>query len=252
MKYIDDTPDLNTFTANIYPKNRAWEQEIIFKKGYLIVFEGIDGSGKSTQCRILEEKLKNKYQCTSVNFIHSDFLKVPLLKAKWENADAYTFLYLYLMGLCQTYFSYVIPHLKNNEIVILDRYVQTIIVKMLPLNINRDLLVKSTSMFRKPDISFLINSQPKICMKRKLEANGRLTYWESGGPYFKSESMRLGYEPKEYQRNFIKYQTIKQKKLIEISKKKKTLIINGDIKINEISRVISKYTTDMLERKYGL
>ena len=252
MKYIDDTPELFNFSKSEYPKNKAWNQNVKCDEGVLVVLEGIDGSGKSTQCKILENNLKKTYKCSSVNFIHSDFLKVPLLKAKWENADAYTFLYLYLMGLSQVYFSYIIPHLRKNEIVILDRYVQTIYVKLLPFEINEDLLKLNTRLFRKPDISIFINSDPEVCMKRKIAANGRLTYWESGGPFFKRESMRQKYDPEEYKTQFVKFQKDKQKVLIELAKKNKTLIIDGNNKISRVSKAISQYTLNLLEKKNGL
>ena len=59
MILIDDTPDICQDTAN-YPKNppcRNMDRLYDDFKGKLIVLEGIDGSGKTTQRKLLFKKL---------------------------------------------------------------------------------------------------------------------------------------------------------------------------------------------------
>jgi len=92
----------------------------------LIVFEGVDASGKSTQIKLLEEKLFNK----SINFstfrepggnILSEKIRDLLLDKNIEICNEAE-LMLFLASRAQNTVHGVLKELKNDKIVICDRY----------------------------------------------------------------------------------------------------------------------------------
>lgn len=246
MKYIDDTPELGDFTKK-YPSKSATQAQLNCKKGIIIEIEGIDGSGKSTQAQLLSQNLTKKWFCSKINFIHSDFMRVPLLKAKWKNVDSYTFYYLYMMGLSYTYFNVVVPRLSNNEIVVLDRYLGTINMK--GQDILKPINEINLKLFRKPDISILIDIDPQVALERKKE-NGHLSYWECGGNYLKEYDLRNEYNLNRYSQGFIKYQTKRRNYLLNNAKTKNSLVVNGEESISKVQSRILQYCLKNVEKKY--
>lgn len=92
----------------------------------LITFEGIDGSGKSTQIALLKEKLASKGH--SVNVFRepggtdvSELIRGMLLNPEIE-INSVTELLLFSSARSQLVGEKVIPALEKDEIVILDRF----------------------------------------------------------------------------------------------------------------------------------
>ncbi len=250
----NDVPKLGEFKYP-YPKN---EPTIVDQTslGIIIEIEGLDGSGKSSQTKELVKKLKNKYQKVFyVNFIHSEYIKDILLKTKWENCDINTFTLMYFMGLSNTYYRDILPKLKENYIVVLDRYIYTIISKnVVNDNLFNDYWVKECSkIFRQPDIKVYIDTSTDECLKRKKKDNSYLSYWECGGNVFYSESIRMKYDDKIYSENFLKYQNkIKNIFYRYIYKEKDWNVVNGNETKEKVNDVIWKVVERKLkEGKYN-
>lgn len=244
MIYRDDTPELGEINYP-YPKNKAIEiSDLSNNRGIIIEVEGVDGSGKSTQCKLLYERLKRTYNVYYTNFIHSDYIKVPLLKTKWENCDPYTFSLMYAMGLQHTYTMDILPRLKKNIIVVLDRYVVTVHLKSILRGISEEWIQTVTSAIRPADIKILIDTPPEICMKRKLSKNGMLTYWECGG----SEAIRKYYNEELFKNNFLEYQTKAQCYLRNIANRDNWAVFNGVQSVQELNDNICKFLSSELDR----
>ena len=206
MLYNDDVPELGEFKFP-YPKNVVTQIDES-KKGHIIEIEGLDGSGKSTQIKILEKKLKEiKKNVYCINFIHSEFLKNILLKTKWENCDTITFSFMYLMGLSNVYYREIVPKLKEECIIILDRYIYTVLSKaLIDSKIKKEWIENCVSIFRKPDIKIFIDTPVEECLRRKSIENKYLSYWECGGNVFNNDVLRKEYNAQEYKKGFLNYQ----------------------------------------------
>lgn len=190
-----------------YPKNPRRISNLDEKKGFLIEIEGLDGSGKSTQLKLLENKLKRKFSKIFVgNFIHSEYIKDILLKTKYENCDEYTFTLMYIMGLTNFINEEVADKLRDGYIVILDRYIDTIKTKGLVRNVNPKWLKNLLSIYRKPDVNIFIDVDPLICLNRKKQDNNILSYWECGCE-LADDNLRMGYDKSKYEKNFIVHQS---------------------------------------------
>ncbi len=135
-------------------------------KGKLIVFEGIDGSGKSTQIELLHSQLKpslvsRTFSSTVLGAEIEDILKG--LKPKKE-VEAL----LFAAARLQTYKQEILPRLKSGWTIICDRYLMdayayscnsiTGVSEEYISNINQELPY--------PDITFLLDIDPRRSLDR--------------------------------------------------------------------------------------
>lgn len=110
--------------------------------GSLIIFEGPDGSGKSTQIKILKKLLETEWKKVTVSSwkncpILGDFLKQnESLKKFDERVLPETNLFLQAADLLYRIEREVIPAMKKGHTVILDRGPQTLIVRGLMLGMS--------------------------------------------------------------------------------------------------------------------
>ena len=246
----DDTPELGAYPKP-YPQNPAFMNTTnTIQKGLIINFEGLDGSGKSTQSKMLCETLKSMgYKVHYVNFIHSEFIKNILLRAKWKNADPYTMALLYTMGLTFTFNTEIAPKLEAGYIVILDRYIYSIMARALVKKVNIKWINTIISHFRKPDIEILVDSDVTICLNRKLSKNEILSYWECGCDLLSADSARYEYNVEEYKKNFLKYQLLTMNQL-ELSMSKNKLVFDGSKEKQIIHSQILAKVVDVINDKY--
>ena len=155
------------------------------KKPLFIVFEGVEGCGKSFQSKKLYLNLKKKKINTiltrepggtkSAELIRKLILKDYFSKEKKEKFDKYTDTLLYLAARNEHVKTKIIPSLKQKKVVICDRFIDSTIAyqvygkKINPNFINN--IHKYILNGLKPDITFLLkvskNSSKKRLKKRK-------------------------------------------------------------------------------------
>ncbi len=110
--------------------------------GSLVIFEGPDGSGKSTQIKILKKLLENEWKKVSISSwkdcpILGDFLRQnEALKKFDERVLPETNLFLQAADLLYRIEREVIPAMKKWHTVILDRGPETLIVRGLMLGMS--------------------------------------------------------------------------------------------------------------------
>jgi thymidylate kinase len=110
--------------------------------GSLVIFEGPDGSGKSTQIKMLKKLLQNEGKKVTISSwkncpILGDFLKAnEALKKTDERILPETNLFLQSADLVYRIEREVIPAMKKGHTVILDRGPQTLIVRGLMLSMS--------------------------------------------------------------------------------------------------------------------
>jgi len=144
-------------------------------KGHLITFEGIEGSGKTTQVEKLSEWLK-KEDISFCNFREpgstyiGEKIREILLNPKNIDIDPITELFLYLSARSALVNEKVKPALENGYLVLLDRFTDSTIAYQgygLGLDIDK---VSQTCHFASsgltPDITFLLDISPEIGLSR--------------------------------------------------------------------------------------
>ena len=128
----------------------------------IIVFEGIEGSGKSFHIKYLENYLKKK----KINYLklrepggskNSEKIR-KLILSKKSNFDKFTDLLLYISARNENYHSII----KNNykkKIILIDRFTDsTIAYQHFGMNINKNLIMNLNNIVLKnikPDFTFL-------------------------------------------------------------------------------------------------
>jgi dTMP kinase len=153
------------------------------KPGILISFEGVDGSGKSTQARLLYQTLKKAG--LSVIFIRepggtkvSEEIRGILLNNANKNMSARTELLLFLASRAELVDEVIQPALTQGRIVITDRFSDsTLAYQVDGRGLSRE-LVKRTNDFAanriKPDLTFIVDLEVKRAHSRLKARKDRM------------------------------------------------------------------------------
>jgi dTMP kinase len=131
------------------------------KKGVLIVFEGIDGAGKSTQAEILLSKLKEQGYPVVYYREPSDSKWGQEIKSKAQLADSLTpqeELELFQRDREENVKYNLKPSLERKEVIILDRYYFSTIAYQGAKGIDPESIRKRNEAFAvKPDLVFVLD-----------------------------------------------------------------------------------------------
>ena len=153
------------------------------KRGIFITFEGAEGSGKSTQIKLLEDYLKNKglrvlvlHEPGSTKF--SEDLRDILLDKRNGFLSEKTELLLYLAARAQLVKEKIIPALKEKKIVLCDRFQDsTLVYQGYGLGLDRkviELLGGFVSAGAMPDLTFLLDISAEEGLRRAGGASDRI------------------------------------------------------------------------------
>ena len=151
-------------------------------EGLLIVIEGTDGSGKSTQVNMLSDYIKDKcYGCTVSEWKTSRLISGVINEAKEKNLlNTTTFSLLYAADYTDRLENEIIPALKAGFVVLMDRYIYTAYVRDSVRGHDIKWVKNLYSFAPQPDLVFYLNVPPQTLIKRLNEKNGALDYFESG------------------------------------------------------------------------
>ena len=149
--------------------------------GTLICVEGIDGSGKSTQIRILRDWLLSLGQ----NVIYTEWNSSNLIAsttkvAKHKNFfTPKTFSIAHAVDFADRLENIIIPNLKEGAIILSDRYIYTAFARDVARGV-RPAWVKNMYNFAiKPDLCFYFNVPVKSALER-ICSNRSPKYYEAG------------------------------------------------------------------------
>jgi dTMP kinase len=144
-------------------------------KGFLISFEGIDGSGKSTQARKLYEFLKEEGYEVS---LYRDPGSTPLAEQIREviinyAMDPITELLLFESARSNLVWEKIFPDLTSGKIVIVDRFIDSTTAYQ---GYGREINLGTVSILnhiatrgRKPDLTFILNLPLELALQRLKE-----------------------------------------------------------------------------------
>ena len=186
------------------------------KKPFFIVFEGVEGCGKSYQCKKLAANLKKKSIETiltrepggtkSAELIRNLILKDYFSKTKKEKFDKYTDTLLYLAARNEHVKNVIKPALSKKKIVISDRFTDSTfayqvygkkVKKLFIENIHKYILGKI-----KPNITFILKVSPKTSKKRLKERKVKNRY-DNFSQSFYTKAQKSFLKLAKYKKNYV-------------------------------------------------
>lgn len=150
--------------------------------GKLIVIEGSDYSGHSTQCGLLHEWLEVAgHAVVEVGIKRTKLMKDAIEQAKEELILGRTTLgLLYATDFAYEFENVIVPALQAGMIVVADRYAYTLMARQRVRGAQQDWLQTLLGFALKPDLVFYLSVPAEELMHRCLLNYGQLQYWESG------------------------------------------------------------------------
>lgn len=167
--------------------------------GYLIVMEGIDGAGKSTQHKILSKWLEGKgWKVTTSRWATSPHISKVIKdgkKNKWLTPTLFSL--LHASDMVWRFENEIKPALEKGHVVICDRYYYTSYARDTLRGIQKEMLDTIYNGFEEPDLIIHFIVPPRLAVERLMKDKG--FKWYSSG-------MDIGYD-KDMEKSAAVYET---------------------------------------------
>lgn len=150
--------------------------------GKLIVVEGADGSGRSTQIARLVDWLEGRGHATiQIGLKHSTLVGEELDKAQEGNVlSRTTFSLFYATDFADQLENLIIPRLRAGFMVLADRYIYTLMVRDIVRGLDETWVKNLYGIALVPDAVFYLRVPPEELVQRTFLKKQTLDYWESG------------------------------------------------------------------------
>jgi dTMP kinase len=234
-----------TILKSINPKQLSYYGEGISyledkeMKGRLIVIEGPDSSGRSTQITMITSKLEaDGHAVLNTGLRRSELIGAGILEAKRNFVlGKRTLSLFYAADVADQLENKIVPALRSGYIVLADRYIFTLLARDAVRGINRRWSHNLFGFAIKPDLVFYLDVDPSELMHRVFQKNLSLDYYESGADLGLSEDMLD---------SFLRYQGMIAKEFLRMQKQYGLIPINGNRSITEINTDLQNRIDDFL------
>lgn len=210
--------------------------------GRLIVVEGADGSGRSTQLKMLVEWLEScGHSTVQVGLKRSSLVSEELDRAQHGNILSRTTLSLfYATDFADQLENMILPALRAGQMVLADRYIYTMMARDLVRGMDEEWLKNLYGLALVPDAVFYLNVAPEELVQRALAKYSSLDYWESG--------MDLGLARNMFD-SFLKYQALVADQFKRLQRTYGFQIIDGHRPVETTYAELQKKTEAVLAGK---
>jgi dTMP kinase len=208
--------------------------------GSLIVIEGIDGSGRSTQISLLQEWLESEGFAVQTSGLRRSYLvgrDIDELLAK----NAVTRLTLSLMYATDFFDQLehrILPALRAGTVVLADRFIFTLIARGVVRGINRDYLSGLYAMAVRPHLTFWLNVRPETAFAREFKKAQAISYWEAGRDMSLSHDLYW---------SFIRYQNMIRKEFESMAKRYSFIELDGEASVAAVNKLLRQRIGEQLE-----
>ncbi|MYC37495.1 MAG: thymidylate kinase [Chloroflexi bacterium] len=207
--------------------------------GRLIVIEGTDGVGRSTQIAMLQEWLEAEgYAVLVTGFRRSELAASGIDRAMRGNTlDALTLNLFYATDFWDRMEKSIVPALRTGMVALVDRYIFSIIararVRGVPTGWLDDVfefaLVPDRVLFLDVDVEHLL---PRVLSVRQLD------HWESGEDFLRGPDL---YD------NFIRYQGALIEEFRSLAKQHEFVTVDGRGSVGDVFRMLQAEVRDALK-----
>ena len=210
--------------------------------GNLIVIEGPDASGRSTQIELLTAKLEAAgFAVLNTGLKRSDLVGTGILMAKQHIAlGKRTVALYYAADFADQLEQKIIPALRSGYVVLADRYIYTLMARNTVRGIRRNWSYDLYNFALVPDMVFYLDVDPLKLVHRVFKKHQQLDYYESGA------DMRLSEDMFE---SFVLYQQ-RMAQEFEVLKKKYGLVsVDGNQSIKDVYKMLGDHILKYLGDK---
>ncbi|HTZ62221.1 MAG TPA: dTMP kinase [Thermoplasmata archaeon] len=150
--------------------------------GKLIVIEGADGSGRTTEVALLREWLEVEgHAVVDTGLRRSTLVAEEIDRAKQGHTlGATTMALLYAVDFADQLENKIVPALAAGSTVLADRYVYTLMARAVVRGASREWARRLYGFALRPDLVIFLEARPEILLHRAISKYGSLDYWESG------------------------------------------------------------------------
>jgi len=208
-------------------------------QGTLIVIEGLDGSGRSTQIALLQEWLESEGFAVQTSGLRRSNLvgrDIDELLAK----NAVTRLTLGLMYATDFFDQLehrIVPALRSGTVVLADRFIFTLIARSVVRGINRDYLTGLYAMAIRPHLTFWLNVRPETAFAREFKKAQAISYWEAGRDMSLSHDLYW---------SFVRYQTMIKREFEVMAKRNAFIELDGEASVPTVNKLLRQRIGDQL------
>ena len=167
--------------------------------GRLIVVEGTDGVGRSTQISLLKEWLEDEgYGVGDTGLPRSALAGSGIERAKrGHTLDPITLNLFYATDLWDRLERQIVPALRAGMVALVDRYVFSVVARAVVRGVPSDWIEDVCGFALVPDRVFYLDIEVPQLLPRVLSSHG-FDYWESGRDYLGGDDVYA---------SFVRYQT---------------------------------------------
>jgi dTMP kinase len=211
-------------------------------KGKLIVVEGADGSGRSTQIAKLVDWLEGSGHATvQVGLKRSTLVSEELQLAKNSNRLSHrTMSLFYATDFADQLENVILPALRAGRMVLADRYIYTLMARDLVRGMNPEWVKNLYGIALEPDAVFYLNVSAEKLIERNFLKSHSLDYWESG--------MDLGLS-QDWFESFSKFQQLMMEKYRELQKVYHFTIVDANHSVEVVHAILKKEVQKLLSNK---
>jgi len=208
-------------------------------RGKLIVIEGPDGSGRSTQIEKITSKLESDgHAVVNTGLKRSELIGQGILEAKQKlPLGKKTLALFYAADFADQLEHKIIPALQSGHIVLADRYIYTLMARSIVRGLSRKWSHDLFGFSVKADLVFYLDVDPFELFHRVFQKTASLDYYESGADIGISDDLF---------KSFIKYQRWMAEEFRSMEKRYGLIQINGNRSIQEVNVDLQKRIDDFL------
>jgi dTMP kinase len=207
--------------------------------GTLIVIEGMDGSGRSTQISLLQEWLESEGFAVQTSGLRRSYLvgrDIDELLAK-NAVTRLTLALMYATDFFDQVEHRILPALRSGAVVLADRFIFTLIARGVVRGINRDYLSGLYAMALRPHLTFWLNVRPETAFAREFKKAQAISYWEAGRDMSLSHDLYW---------SFIRYQTMIKREFEVMAKKHGFIELDGEASVPTVNKQLRQRIGEQL------
>jgi dTMP kinase len=207
--------------------------------GSLVVIEGMDGSGRSTQISLLQEWLESEgFAVQTSGLRRSNLVGRDIDQLLAKNAvTRLTLALMYATDFFDQVEHRILPALRSGTVVLADRFIFTLIARGVVRGINRDYMSGLYAMALRPHLTFWLNVRPETAFGREFKKAQAISYWEAGRDMSLSHDLYW---------SFIRYQTMIKREFEVMAKRHSFIELDGEASVSTVNKQLRQRIAEQL------